>query len=200
MSTMLEGVLSSLGTRGLTEIASAIGAPEGATKTAIGLALPAILGSLANNAKQPEGATSLRNALDEHDASIFGQLGGLLAGGGDGAAILGHVLGSRRPKVEAHIAEQSGVSPGLVQKLLPILAPLVMGYLANRVRNGGLGADGTAGLLERERREAEAQVPALGGMAALIDDEGDGIGLDDVLDIAQGKGALGGLLGGLLKR
>ena len=70
--------------------------------------------------------------------SLLGQGGP--AGGGDGAAILGHILGGRQSRAEAGIGQASGLDGGTVQQLLAMLAPLVMSFLAQRVQQGGLDA------------------------------------------------------------
>lgn len=182
MSALLEGILDQLGPAGMTQISQALGVDESMAGAAIGAALPAILGGMANNAQNDQGATSLADALDDHDVSVFGQLGELLgSGGGDGAKILGHVLGGRRPYVEKSVANSSGLSLDLVAKLLPILAPLVMGYLSREKRDQGLDAGGLGGVLRQERHSQEQRNPGLGGLAAILDADGDGSMLDDVL-------------------
>ncbi len=211
MSDLLEGILSQLGSGGLSQIANGLGVDEGAASSAVGMALPAILGGLANNTRQAEGAQSLSSALDDHDESIFGQLGDLLGGGGAGDAILGHVLGQKRPAVENKLAEQSGLNIGSITKLLPILAPLVMGYLSRQKKQNQLGPGEIGSMLGEERQKVEQRSPGLGGLAAILDTDGDGFGLDDVISMAgsmsqQGsaaapsKGGLAGILGKLLRR
>ncbi len=213
MSDLLEGILSQLGGNGLSQIASGLGVDEGMASSAVGLALPAILGGMANNAKQPEGAQSLATALDDHDDSIFGQLGDLLGGGGVGAGILGHVLGQKQPAVEQNLAQQSGMDLGMIKKLLPILAPLVMGYLSRQKKQNNLGPADIGSMLGQQRQQVEQKSPGLGGLAAILDADGDGFGLDDVIGMATGmaggstaaapaqsKGGLGSILGKLFGR
>ncbi len=72
MSDLLEGILSQLGSGGLSQIASGLGVDEESASAAVGMALPAILGGLANNAQRADGAQSLANALD--DPAMLGQL------------------------------------------------------------------------------------------------------------------------------
>ncbi len=207
MAGLLDDVMGQLGQGGVTQIASALGVDDGLAGKAIGMALPAILGGLANNAAKPDGAAALSSALDDHDGSVFGQLGDLLgSGGGDGAKILGHVLGNKQGSVEQKIAGDAGLDFGSVAKLLPILAPLVMGYLSKRKQSDGLDAGGLGALLGNERQAQEAKNPGLGGLASILDADGDGSIMDDVMGMATGatggssKGGLGGLLGKLLGR
>ncbi len=67
----------------------------------------------------------------------LGQLAGVLGGNQwalqqanrDGEGILGHVFGQSRPRVEQQVQAASGLSSSMVTKLLPLLAPIVLGYL-----------------------------------------------------------------------
>jgi len=72
MSDLLEGILSQLGTGGLSQIDSGLGVDEEYASAAVGVALPTILGGLANNAQRADGAQSLASALD--DPAMLGRL------------------------------------------------------------------------------------------------------------------------------
>ena len=211
MSGLLDGIMDQLNSSGGTgQLANAIGADEGAMGPLISAALPAILGGLANNAKSPAGAASLSNALNDHNDSVFGDLGSILGGGGPGEAILGHVLGGKRAPVEQELAGQTGVDLSMITKLLPLLAPLVMGYLSKQKQAKSLDDAGLGSMLNDERRQVETKSPGLGGLASILDADGDGSVIDDVMDMASGgsaggaaggqKGGLGGLLGKILGR
>lgn len=206
MAGLLDDLMGQLGSGGVGQIASSLGVDEGTATKAISMALPALIGGMANNAAKPDGAEALASALDDHDDSVFGSLGGLLEGGGDGSKILGHVLGAKQPKVEQQIAGQAGLDFGTVAKLLPVLAPLVMGYLSKKKQTDGLDSGGLGSLLQNERKAQEATSPGLGGLASILDADGDGSIMDDVMGMATGggesssKGGLGGLLGKLLGR
>ncbi len=187
MSNLVDGILGQLGPAGVAQIAKSLGVDERVMGPAVAAAIPAILGGMANNTRKPEGAESLANALGDHDPSIFDALGGLLGGGGDGAKILGHVLGGRQPHVEKNLAGQSGLNLDIIMKLLPILAPLVMGYLSREKQSRGLDAGGLGAVLGQERQEAETRQPGLGGLASILDADGDGSILDDVLGKITGQ-------------
>jgi hypothetical protein len=76
-----------------------------------------------------------------------------------------------------------------VAKLLPLLAPLVMGALAREKRRSGLDVGRLAGMLAGERRQARQMAPE--GLVGLLDDEGDGLDAGDVAD--AGSKLRGGL-------
>lgn len=188
MSGLVEGILGQLGPAGMAQIAKSLGTDESTTNSVIGAALPAIIAGMANNASKPSGAESLSNALGDHSPSIFDALGPLIAsGGGDGAKILGHVLGGRQQGVEQNLAQQSGLNLDVIMKLLPILAPLVMGYLSKQKQEQGLDAGGLGSVLGQERQQVEQKQPGLGGLAAILDGDGDGSIVDDILGKITGN-------------
>lgn len=208
MPGLLDGLMGQLGEGGVSQIAQSLGVDESTASGAIGMALPAILGGLAKNSQSADGAQSLATALDRHDDSIFGSLGALVGGGGDGAQILGHVLGAKQGSVEQNLVGQSGMDASMIARLLPMLAPLVMGYLSKQRSAGGLDASGLGSLLGQEREASEQKSPGLGGLASILDADGDGSIMDDVMGMATGggtsgsnsKGGLGGLLSKILGR
>ncbi len=187
MPGLLDGIMDQLGADGVASIASSLGADESSVRSAVAAALPTIIAGMAKNSRTSDGAASLSNALDEHSPSIFGQLGELLGGSGDGAAILGHVLGGKQPKVEANLAQQTGLDLNAVIKLLTILAPLVMGYLSREKERRDLDATSLPNVLEEERAAAEQRQPGLGGLASILDADGDGSIIDDVIGKITGR-------------
>lgn len=209
MSGLLDGLVEQLGAGGAGQLAKTLGVDDSAMGGLMSAALPAILGGLANNAQKPEGAAALSAALDQHDGSVFDNLGSLLGGGGDGSKILGHVLGNRQGAVEQQLAGSTGMDLSVITKLLPMLAPLVMGYLSKQKKDNALDQAGLGSMLSSERKAVEAKQPGLGGLASILDANNDGSVMDDVMKMATGaagggakgsKGGLGALLAKLLGR
>lgn len=201
MDSMLNVLMSQLGGNALGPLTQAIGgSDQNQTQNALGAALPAIIGALANNAQRPGGADAIASALGKHDGSILDQVGGGSFGGidmADGAKILSHVLGNRQSQVASNVAGQSGLDMGMVMKLLPILAPIVMGMLGKQQRQNQLDSGGLTNILKNERQVAEKQNPGLGGLAGILDMDGDGD--VDAMDAIQGATKSGGLMGALKK-
>ena len=82
MPSLFDTVNEQLGGANLAQISQHIGADEATTQQAIQAALPMLIGGLARNASNPDGAAALSNALSNHaDGSALGGLGGLLGGG-----------------------------------------------------------------------------------------------------------------------
>jgi hypothetical protein len=199
MSSLIEMLTAQLGGSTTSQISSQIGADEQATGKAMAAALPLLLGALSRNASRADGAESLSRALaKDHDGSVLDNLGSFLgqAQTGPGEGILRHTLGAKRPMVERQLGASTGLDAASVAKLLPLLAPIVMGALARAQRANNLDASGLAGLLGGETEAMSREHPnTMGFVGQLLDADNDGD--VDISDIAgQGLGLLGKLMGG----
>lgn len=123
----------------LGQIAQQVGADESDVQQAAAAVLPALLGGLQANAQDPAGAASIEQALQQHDPSLVdGGVDLSQIDTQDGEAIAQHIFGQNQNEVVNRLGGLggSGVNSGLVQKLIPILAPIVMSYLAKQVFGG----------------------------------------------------------------
>ena len=181
-------------TGGLQSIARELDiAPQEAATGAEAL-LPAILGGFQKAQAQAGGAGGL--------GELLGQLGGgglldqVLAPAptdvGQGNEVLGQIFGSKEVSrtVAQSAAGQSGLDPELLKKMLPLLAMLVGGFMAKRggaaAADGGEGGGGLGGLLGSVLGGGGQRSGggALGGLGSLLDANGDGNALDDILRMA----------------
>ena len=200
----LTGLISkALQGEALKQLSRQIGAGEQQTQSAAMAALPALLGAMKRNASTPEGASALSNALEkDHDGGILDHLGSFLGGSfqnqraANGAGILGHILGGRQETVQQGVSEASGLDLSQIAKLLPLLAPIVMGALGRQQRQQNTGAGGLADLLTGATSSARKQAPsgALGMLTSFLDKDGDGDFKDDLLKSA-GSSVLGKIFG-----
>jgi hypothetical protein len=173
----------------VSQISQTIGADEGTTANAIQAALPLLVGGLARNAQSEEGASSLLNALNDHDGSILDNIGGFIAGaaGGnsEGAGILGHVFGGQQGHVEQGVSAASGLDTSKVGPLLMMLAPIVMGALGrHNQQQGGLDIGSLAGLLGGAHSQMSSGSPIMDVLGGLLDRNHDGSAVDDVIGMA----------------
>lgn len=156
------------------DIASNFGVDESTAKQAVLQALPGLLGGMAVNASNSEGADALASALKKHEGAKFKGLDSVDTA--DGKKIVKHVLGDKQDAVAQALAGQAGGGlADLIPKLLPVLAPIVMAFLAKNMAGG-------------DSKEASSG----GGLTDLLG------GLLGGSTQAAGGGDLGGLLGGLL--
>ncbi len=175
------------------QIAQQLGIDPAQASTAIGAALPLLLGALGHNASQPQGAQALYGALqnDHSGLDIGSVLGSVLGGGGQGRQILGHVFGDNQPRATQVLGQATGIGNDKANMLLRWLAPIAMAYLAKRMfdhrqaQAAGVPAANTAG--------AATPTATTAGTSSQ--------GLGDVLgqEAAHAQGA-GGLLNAVLDR
>jgi hypothetical protein len=183
-------ILAQMG--GLQSVARDLGVSPQQAESGAAALLPAILGGFKKQAQA-------------HPAGIEG-LGGLLGrlGGGGlldnvlspeptntdlGNNVLGQIFGGKDVSraVASNAAAKSGLDPALLKKMLPILAMLAAGYMAKqsagnaRAQSGpGTGAGALGGLLGGLLGGAQGG----GGMASMLDLDGNGNPLDDILRMA----------------
>ena len=196
--SLVDILQSQLGSEGVERIGRQLGLDPATTQQAVAGAIPILTGALARNASQPGGADALHQALDAHDGSILDQLGGFLgnsgAAGSLGGSILGHILGNRQSSAAGSLANATGINGSQAAQLLAMLAPLVMGALGRMKRQQGIDPGSLPGVLQNEHAQAQAAAPSgLGGLASMLDMDGDGNPMDDIARL--GGGLLGGLFG-----
>jgi hypothetical protein len=135
----------------LNQLAQQVGADPAEVEQAARTALPALLGGLDANASDPAGAASLTEALAQHDGSLIdGGVDLTQVDPGEGEKIAHHIFGDNQEQVVSQLGGVGGgVSKGIVAKLIPILAPIVLSWLAKKVlggaSSGGATASGSAG-------------------------------------------------------
>lgn len=156
------------------QISQRIDADEGQTRQAIQSAVPALLAALSADAERGDG---LKQAIaQDHDGSIIDQLAEYLDGSAqlnprttNGSGILDHALGDRQEPMAQALSAKSGLDMSTIMRLLPLLAPIVMGMLGKRGKSSG-GGGGTGGfsfddigdLLNREKQDARSKNPDIG--------------------------------------
>lgn len=194
-------------------IAQQLGVNEQVAEAGAGALLPAILGGFKKTAQaQPSGLDGLGGLLGQLGGgglfdSVVSPDPTPVEQGND---VLGQIFGSKDVSrtVADHASGQTGIDPALLKKMLPILAMLVAGYMAKQgggESGGGLGgligsvlgggqASGGGGLggmlgnvLGGALGGGQQAAPAgggLGGLGSLLDMDGDGNPLDDIIGMA----------------
>ncbi len=150
------------------------------------LGLPLILGGLAKNAMDKKGAESLDKALaKDHDGSMLDNLTSMLGTKeteDDGNKILGHVFGDKLGDITSMLGKSADTDPKVAGGVLGSLAPIVLGQLGKTKREQGLDASSLASMLSDEKKESDNK---LGGFMKLLDRDGDGQVVDDIMDLAK---------------
>ncbi len=186
------------GTQAVDQISQNLGADSSTVNSAIQMALPVILGGLAKNVQQPQGAENLDKALaKDHDGSLLGGLTDFLTGGvpspqeatrqTNGAGILEHILGGGQNMAAHEISRQSGLNIGQVANLLITLAPIVMAFLGKQKQQDGLNAGGISDLILGQTQKAQSNGnPMLDMASKWLDKDGDGSAINDLASMAAG--------------
>jgi hypothetical protein len=170
----------------LAMISKSVGGDSGAVKSALGMGIPMIMGSMANTASQPGGADMLTKMLAQSGGSnpldnMSGFLGNPAAAGGSGMVSM--LLGSQMGTIQTAIAQKTGLPPAAVGKVLEIAAPLVMGSVSKMMGGQKADAAGLSGLLGDQSKMALAGSPDAAALAQQL-----------LGGQAAGSGGLGGLL------
>lgn len=197
----------------MDELASILGVDEATARAATQEALPALLGGLQANAADPDGAASLASALGGHGGLLDGGLDLAQVDTSDGQAILGNIFGSNTDAVMNQLGGYGAMSRGggssLISRLLPLLAPIVMAWLAKKVQ-GGLGGQG-GGATSPSAAQTQDQGGVLGSgqgsspaqqdqpaQPAQQDEPAQGDAGASNQGLGSGGGILGQILGGVL--
>lgn len=184
-------------TGGLQSIARELGVSEDQAQSGAAALIPAILGGFKKQAQaQPSGPEGLGGLLGQLGGSsllddVVGSQPTNVSRGND---VLGQIFGSKDVSraVAQNAASQSGLEPSLLKRMLPMLAMLVTGYMAKQQGAGDAaqpspGSGGLSGLLGNllgGQPSAAANVTPAGaapGLASMLDLDGDGNPLDDIL-------------------
>lgn len=191
MSTLLDLIKSQLTPEKIQSLSSSIGATPEQTKSAVSEALPMLVSALSSKANTNTGLTFLTALLDKNkDGSVIDDLLGMVTGGNSsamGQVALQTILGNQSSGVENHVAQTSGLDSSTVAKLMPMLAPLIIGALAKTQSSQNLEAGGLASFLEKEGTSAATQTSSAGQglLGALLDKNNDGSVMDDVLKMGM---------------
>ncbi|UWF77753.1 MULTISPECIES: DUF937 domain-containing protein [Microbacterium] len=150
----------------IDDIAQRFGVSQDVARQAVAEGSAALLGGLQKNAETPEGSSAIEQALNRHEG-FSGASSVDDVDREDGEKIVKHVFGDKKKDVEETLTTSEKTAGGIdFGKLLPILAPIILGLIANATKGKG------------------------GSTAGSSSEAGSGGGLGDIL------GGLGGLLGG----
>jgi len=195
MANFIDEFMGTYGSKVSKDLSKTLGVNKNVLKQIIPQIAPLILGGLKKQKDNHGGEARVDHILNKYGSSdVLSNLGGLFSSKAKEAnpdPRLGGLLGDSGLQASDAIAKNFNLDSGIVMKLIPMLAPVILGALTKK-RDTGAGS---------------------GGIGALLDQDGDGSVLDDVAgfllnNIGGGSrrrkrggglgGALGGILGGLL--
>ncbi len=181
MDNLLQGMIGNFSDDIVEKVAREVGVDPKTAQTVLNKMTPAMTGAMAKNAKTPEGAGKLANALNKHDGSIFDNLDSVMGGDleQDGAKILGYVFGDKTQDVEQVIERETGGDKDSTMKMMSTFAPLILGALGKEKQAVGMDSEtlstmlgGAAKMMSKDGKNS--------GIMSMLDLDNDGSVIDDV--------------------
>lgn len=189
MANFLDEFMGSLGPEVTKQLSSNLGLDEKTANQIIPQVIPMILGGLKKQKDNFGGEQRIDHILNKYGKeSMLDNVSDLFAAKAQEKSAdprLGGLLGESGVQATNIISQQFGINTKTAMKIIPMLAPVVLGALSRKRDRDGAGSS---------------------GIASLLDQDGDGSILDDVAGFfMQGLGSgsqrggnvLGGLLSGL---
>jgi len=175
---LMKALQGAVGSNELGELASQFGLDSSSVGQVFDQVVPALGKGIQSNASSSGGLESLLGALQKggHEKYVK-DISAVVSDAGvtDGNNILGHILGSKEGSrnVASQASQTTGVSSGVIKKMLPMIATMVMGAMSKESAGGSKLAENSSS-------------GGLGEMlSSMLDSDGDGSAVDDVLDIAK---------------
>ena len=163
----------------VSKLASSLGINNSIAQKMIGAALPTILAAIVGKSAQPGGLKSLTDLLGKQDPALLGNLAGMIGGGQQktmaeqGIGALGSLLGGNAlGGLTSALGKFTGANDTATNGLLGMLAPALLGTLAQQQKSSNLDAGGLAKMLAGQKDNIAAAMPAdfakmLGGTGLL---------------------------------
>lgn len=153
-----------------------------------------LLSAISRNASNQDRGGGLFGAIQkDHDGGILGDLMGVFTGQRktqnasttNGAGIVSHLLGKQQLEAAQMIAQISGLDIFKSGVLMQLLAPVIMGVVGQQQKSKGLDLGGLAKVLLGGGQQQQAGNPGAGVFGKLLDMDGDGSMMDDLLNIGM---------------
>lgn len=185
--------MGSLGPEVSSQLSSTLGLDSKTASQILPQVAPIILGGLKRQMEDRGGAPRVDHILNKYgSASVLDDIGGLFgmhAESQNPDPRLGGLLGDSGVQAANLLSKNFNLDRNTAMKIIPMLAPIILGFLTQKRDAGGAGSQ---------------------GIAALLDQDGDGSVLDDVAGFfmrglgggqssqSTGGGLLGDLLGAVM--
>ena len=196
MPSLLDEFMGSYGSEVSKQLSSNLGIDTNTAAQLIPQVAPLILGGLKRQSEQRGGQPRVDHILNKNgDPNALNNIGGIFSdmmGNKQPDPRLGGLLGDSGVQASDMMANQLNLNSDMAAKIIPMLAPVILGFLTQKRDTGGMGSN---------------------GLASFLDQNGDGSILDDVAGMLlqgmagggaasggrrqSGGGLLGSLLGGL---
>lgn len=175
MSGIFDIVQQNLSGGAIQQIAEQAGINPALAQQAVTAAVPMILGGMAQHAAaNPGNAEVIHTEADKYagHAGVLGDLPNVFTGQGSSGGILGKVMGNRHEQVQNGVAKATGIDAAQAAKVVAVVAPMVLGAIALKKRQGQLSADQVSGSLQQAQQQAQTHAqtnaPTMGGVLGSV--------------------------------
>ena len=193
MANFMEEFMSYLGPEVSDQLSANLGIEKNAAQQILPQIAPMILGGLKRQKDNYGGEARVDHILNKYgSADVLDNIGDFFSSqvqNQDADPRLGGLLGDSGVQATNMLSKQFNLDGNTAMKIIPMLAPIILGFLTQKRDQAGAGST---------------------GIAAILDRDGDGSILDDIAGFflqgstgrsrTGGGGLLGGLLGSLLGR
>ena len=187
MTRIMEEFMSSLGPEVSDQLSANLGIEKNAVQEMLPQIAPMILGGLKRQKDNYGGQERVDHILDKYgSADVLDNIGDFFSSQVQNQSAdprLGGLLGDSGVQATNALSKQFNLDGSTAMKIIPMLAPIILGFLSKTRDQGGAGSTGIASILDRD---------------------GDGSILDDVAEMflqgssGRSRAGSGGLLSGLL--
>ena len=170
--------------------------------SALGMALPVLLGAMKSNSRSTEGAAKLNDALshDKHDGALLNQLKDVDPDylQDEGGKIVNHIFGEKENDISSSLGSIINIKPENLSAIIKMAAPILLGLLGSQKRKDNVSANGLEDLLGNVLGSNSKHDSSF--LETILDRDGDGNIIDDIGGMILGgnnSGKTGGsILGG----
>lgn len=176
---LLGMLLENKGSPALKQLASGFGLDEGDARNVLNEMVPALSRGMQHNLSRENGLEDLLGALGKGNHQHYIDQPESVSGdqiSHEGNAILGHLLGSKdvSRRVARHASGKTGVDEGLLKKMLPVIATMVMGAVSKQTGSQNLTGGTPSGATGLDA----------GLLTQFLDADKDGSVIDDIMGMA----------------
>ena len=204
MASILDLLNTDKGSEFISKAMDKTGESKDNITSALGLALPILLGAIKKNIQDKKGARELNSALNDnkHGQEFLDTLKDKnpSAMTSEGSRILQHILGSNQENINKTLSTTLGIKESSISDILKMAAPLLMSVLASQKKQEKVKTSGLDDLIESVMGSSGKFDSSL--ISAFLDKNKDGSIIDDVSGMIFGgnkaKKGNGGILGGML--
>ena len=206
MASILDLLNTTAGETLINEASKKTSENKESVTSALGMALPVLLGAMRSNSQSNEGAANLYKALsnDKHNGSLLEDPNDFDPDylHEEGGKIVNHIFGDNEDRISSTLGSSLNMNKDSLSTILKMAAPVLLSLLGSQQRKDKVGQDGLGDLLGS----------VLGGnskhdtsfLETLLDRDGDGSVIDDIGSMILGGGKsgksgdsiLGGFTGG----